>query len=323
MIENKSNIGGIIGIVILNYKNCNDTINCINSIFEHCKNIFFYLVIVDNFSQDNSITEITKYFIQNKLKLSVLNEQEINDSIMSDHYLITSNKNLGYAKGNNVGIKFLINKNVDSILILNNDILFKNNILNELSETLTIHPEIGLLSPLLLKLNGNIDYNCCRIRPSLVVLFFESLEFLNLKFINRFIDKKYILKYNSELINRNLIPCDIISGSCIMAKRETWELLNGFDPNTFLYYEENILFEKIKKLKLKTAILSSATAIHLGAKSTKEIKNTFLLGIELKSLTYYLKIYRKANPVFISSIILLRKIQILLVGLNNRLKKRR
>jgi GT2 family glycosyltransferase len=105
-----------------------------------------------------------------------------------------------------------------------------------------------------------------------------------------------------------------------MAKRKTWELLNGFDPNTFLYYEENILFEKIKNLKLKTAILTNVTAIHLGAKSTKEIKNTFLLSIELKSLRYYLKTYRNLNAISTFFITIARHIQISLVNLNNQMK---
>lgn len=311
-----------IGLVILNYNNYSDTLSCIQSIFYHCQSDHFYLVIVDNFSQNDSIAQITNYFSQNNLEIQVINENEINYSDTS-FTLIKATENRGYANGNNIGIHFLLKTNIDNILILNNDILFTEDIISPMIETLTSHSEIGLMSPLLIKPDGTIDYNCCRNSPSNKMFFIESLMFLKLPFFNKENSKKYLFKINPELLKHEIVTCDIVSGACILAKKTTWELLDGFDPNTFLYYEENILFDKLKKQNLKSAILTTVRAIHLGAKSTKQIKNTFLLKTELDSLAYYLKTYRNVNMFFISSIILLRKIQILLVGLNNRLKNRR
>jgi len=309
------------GIVILNYNNYLDTINCFQSILNQRSRNHLHIVIVDNYSQNDSITQIINYFSQNNLELHVVNENEINN-FPSSFTLIKATKNFGYAGGNNIGIHFLLKTNIDNILILNNDILFKEDIISPMIESLNNHPGIGLISPLLVKPDGTIDYNCCRYNPSNKIFFTESLKFLKLPFFNKENSKKYLFKTKPELLQQEIVTCDIVSGACILAKKTTWELLNGFDPNTFLYYEENILFEKLKNKNLKSAILTTVRAIHLGAKSTKQIKNTFLLKTELKSLTYYLKTYRKSNPVFISSIILIRKIQILLVGLNNRLKNK-
>ena len=185
---------------------------------------------------------------------------------------------------------------------------------------LNVNPDIGILSPLLTKDGKNIDYSCCRTIPTDSMLVYESMKFLNLSFINKYIYQKFILKGKPELLKQDIVYCDIVSGSCILAKRTTWEKMNGFDPNTFLYYEENILFEKLKNLRLQMALIPIVSAIHLGAKSTKKITNTKILRIELDSLRYYLKKYRNISPFKVFIINTMRLFQIRLLGLYNHLK---
>ena len=39
---------------------------------------------------------------------------------------------------------------------------------------------------------------------------------------------------------------ELPSGSCMMFNAEALRIIGGFDPNTFLYYEEDILYKKLK-----------------------------------------------------------------------------
>ena len=122
--------------------------------------------------------------------------------------------------------------------------------------------------------------------------------------------------------NNGLIYCDIVSGSCIMARSKTWQEINFFDENTFLYYEENILFEKLKHRNLKTALLTSVSVIHLGSVSVKKVTNITILKIALDSMIYYLKTYRNANKFEIAIIKMIRLLQIKLLSIKNLLKNK-
>lgn len=305
------------GIIILNYNNYYDTINCIQSVYQHCFDESLLTVIVDNGSDNDSIIQISTFLQHNKFNYKILNiSQEIKNEDGSI-VIIPTNENLGYAKGNNIGIRFLINQKVDQILILNNDILFTSNIIIPLVNCLNAHPELGLVSPLLLKDEKRIDYKCCRNNPTNWMIICESMSFLKLPGIKRIVSRNYILKTTPSIINNQIVFCDIISGACILAKTTTWEQLHGFDENTFLYYEESILFEKLKGLNLKTGILPEANAIHLGAKATKNITNTKILRIELESLLYFLKTYRSISIFEIALIKSLRLLQINILAINN------
>lgn len=319
-MDSTYNIQQATGIVILNYNNYYDTINCIKSLIEYSMEKLPYVVIVDNCSTNNSVKYIAEYIDLIGIKFEYASE---NSTIIkeSKFLIIKLSENIGYARGNNVGLRLLINNKVENICILNNDILFKNNAIEQLTSCLNKHPEIGFLSPLLVKPDGKVDYNCCRKNPTNKMLIVESLKFFKNKFINKIIDKKYLLKTNNELLNQEIVTCDIISGACIMSKRNTWEIIQYFDPNTFLYYEENILYEKLKKkTKLKSAIYTKATIVHLGAQSTTSLKNTKLLQIEIDSMKYYFKTYRSINLLTYYLILIIKKALMFAVELNNKLK---
>jgi len=305
------------GIVILNFNNFSDTINCIKSVYLHCSEQQILLVIVDNCSSNDSVNQISSFLNDNGFAHQIIKDNQKIKSLDSDTVIIKINENLGYARGNNVGIRFLIDQNVENILILNNDILFTSNIINPLVNCLNAHPELGLISPLLLKDVDKIDYNCCRNSLTNWMIIYESMSFLKLPGIKKIVSRNFILKTTPDIINNQIVFCDIISGACIMAKTTTWEQLHGFDENTFLYYEEIILFEKLKGLNLKSGILPEANAIHLGAKATKNIPNTKILRIELESLLYFLKTYRRISIFGIALIKSLRLLQINILAINN------
>lgn len=305
------------GIIILNYNNYSDTINCIKSVYEHCSIQNLLLAVVDNGSQNDSVTQISSFLHYQSYTYKILeSDQDINIQ-ESNVFIIQTNENLGYARGNNVGIRFFLNQKTENILILNNDILFISDIITPLVHCLDTQPGIGLISPLLMKDKKNIDYNCCRISPTNKNFICESMQFLKLPGIKKVVDQKYLLKTNPDLINQKLVNCDIVSGACILAKASTWEKLNGFDDNTFLYYEENILFKKLKKLGLKSAILPNQKVIHLGGQSTKTMINISLFIAELKSLTYYLRKYQEISSFQIALIRCLRFFHIFILRLNN------
>ena len=91
--------------VILNYITENDTIECVDSIINNCKENNFEIVIVDNDSPNKSGINLKNRYKDKKLI-----------------HVIISKKNLGFANGNNLGFKYAKEKlNPDFIILCNSD----------------------------------------------------------------------------------------------------------------------------------------------------------------------------------------------------------
>ena len=86
-------------VVLVNYKGWADTIVCVNSI-KKCKDAP-HIIVVDNGSPDDSVSQLQKTF--------------------PDLDLIASPTNLGFSAGNNLGIKRALRKGAQVVYILNND----------------------------------------------------------------------------------------------------------------------------------------------------------------------------------------------------------
>lgn len=104
-----------IAIILVNYNGWKDTIECLYSLEKvNYKN--FEVVVVDNASTDKSVEELIKY----------------GDNANIQYQLIVEKENLGFAGGNNVGIRYALKQNFSYFLMLNNDTLVDSDFLNEL-----------------------------------------------------------------------------------------------------------------------------------------------------------------------------------------------
>jgi len=115
-----------IGIIILNWNNVPDTIQCVLSVDGQTYKQH-ELIIVDNGSDNDSVSQLHQRF--------------------PDQTIISTGSNLGYAGGNNIGIKFLLKRDIDAILILNNDVVLMPSALQELIDTLYQDDAIKVVAP--------------------------------------------------------------------------------------------------------------------------------------------------------------------------------
>src|SRR5690606_24304299 len=125
-----------------------DTISCLKSIFIHCENPDLFITVVDNCSQNESVKNLDSFLRDTGSVFQLLTEgDEIVEPKCRIH-IIQAKENHGYAKGNNLGIKFLLEQQVEFIIVLNNDILFKKDIIPSLQKVLIDNPNIRNASPL-------------------------------------------------------------------------------------------------------------------------------------------------------------------------------
>ena len=118
-----------IAFVILYYKAYEDTIECINSVLQLNSTSFeTEIVVVDNDSKDGAIEKLRKQF-------------------ENAHYII-NDKNDGYARGNNIGIKYAKNVlNANFVVIINSDVIIKDKQFGEKIITIYKKEEFYVMGP--------------------------------------------------------------------------------------------------------------------------------------------------------------------------------
>jgi N-acetylglucosaminyl-diphospho-decaprenol L-rhamnosyltransferase len=274
--------------IILNYNDSATTISYLKNIkkFKNVDNI----IVIDNCSTDNSLNDLYKVK-SNKVEI------------------LKTNQNKGYAYGNNYGIKYAIKKYHNCNLIISNpDIIIDEITFNSLINKISNDSDISLIAPTI-KENGVLN------RGWKLPTAFNELMLSIPHFATKYKDNHIL--YKEDYYKNDISKVDVVSGCFFIIKSEVITKINYFDENTFLYYEENILAQKLKEKGYKTYISNKDYIIHNHSisinKSVNELKKFKLLK---QSQEYYLKNYCHSN-IFINILI---KIFEKIIILNIKLK---
>lgn len=238
--------------LILHYISIDDTIKCINSIQELYKNVKYEIVVVDNGSKNNTGIELkNKYAKDNQI------------------HIILSKENLGFAKGNNLGFKYIKEKfNPDYIIMINNDIVMIDKKLCEKIDEDYQKYQFSVLGPKIILKDGCIcNYNqklptVKQQKKRIAYLYFRLI--LNYLYFNKIIEKyRFLKKQKKSKINNPTFKENIIlHGSILIFSKEYISKFDGIDDRTFLYCEEELLYLRLLKNNLKTIYDPNIFVIH-------------------------------------------------------------
>lgn len=238
--------------MILNYLNYKDTIECVESLKQQT-NQNFEVIIVDNDSQNGSYEKLCERYGSN-------------DNIN----IIKTEKNLGYARGNNAGIKFGKQKlGLKNILIINNDVIFTDANYIDFLTKFDIKKTIGAVGTKIIGadgLNQNPLYTPITKKRILKDAVYFTLEKWNvLKFYTNLkskmkpkTEKQFNHKVTGTLDNKPYF----LHGSALFLTENYLDQMDGFYPQTFLFYEENILAIMMDKMNLKMVYTDGAEIYH-------------------------------------------------------------
>ncbi len=207
----------MIWIIILNWNNAPDTINCLDSLFKiHYKETV--LLVVDNASTDGSLEKIRSWCNSNNITHQV--------------HLLSLPENQGFAGGNNAGIKYAIDRKADYVLLLNNDTLVPPDFLAQMVATIQNDPQIGVLG--------------CRI--------YHFPEQQKIWFNGGRID--YLRGFGTHFKDsfEGLRECDFITGCLMLIPVKVLQKSGLFDERYFLIAEDSDLSQRIKKAGYKVTI---------------------------------------------------------------------
>lgn len=283
-------------VIILNYNNYEDTINCIESVEQFNTSPIKY-IIIDNGSTREGTVEAIDHYLSKKFKGRYCRgkEGEFNGELSYVTFIVSAT-NDGYAQGNNKGLNIAYKDDtISNIMILNNDVLFVENIIPQLVHQLYSLPRCAIISPILYKKNlDGIDYNCARknvrVRTLIKDCFFHYFYRLNKDKCENSDLQNSILKTIVAPYPK-IVPIELPSGSCMLLKKSLFKKIDSFDSHTFLYWEENILFKKIERLGLQNYLCTYLKCIHLGASSTSASPSLFIINCNINSSRYYVKTY--------------------------------
>ncbi len=280
-----------IAIVILNYKNWQDTVECLMSVIDVTYRPY-RIIVVDNDSQNSSLTHICDYLKQQGKDYLLLTQEqsEVDEVVYHPLVLIQSKSNRGYAAGNNIGIRWAVRSNDDYIMILNNDTIVQRDFLEPLADFLNSHQDAAMVGPKILDSNGRIDRNCARRRPVLREYLFRFGLLKKLFPRNKWVLRHY---YIGEYDFNAPREVDVLAGSCMMIRSSIIQRMNYLDETTFLYLEEFILSEKLKNLHKKVFINPDSVITHKQGASVKNEPSLFILKKGIESFYYYLTKYRR------------------------------
>jgi len=155
-----------VSIILLNWNTDEETIECLESLFD-IKYNNYHVIVVDNDSEEESLTNIKEYLNGNiKVKSNFVeydeeskpvewksyNEAEIRNSAGSLTFphdgsvsIIENDSNYGFPGGNNIGVKYALEGQSDYILYLNNDTVVDNEFLSNLVDTAESDESIGIV----------------------------------------------------------------------------------------------------------------------------------------------------------------------------------
>ena len=271
----------MVGIVILNFNNSSATKECLKSIIKYESSERYKICLVDNSTDTVDRMSTIEYVDELKQKEPLV-----------DIHVILLDKNEGYAKGNNVGAEYFENEtNVSQILILNNDIILTMPIVEGLSNYLCEHQECAVVSPLLYNKEREIDTTCTRKSKDLYSFLVRTPLIRKLGWVSKMNKSEYILKEKCLDDLTKTMEIDLPSGSCMLFEKELFRKIGYFDPRTFLYFEEDIIWSKLQKIGKKAVILPYLSCIHLGASSISKQPSKAMERYYYSSMLYYLKEY--------------------------------
>lgn len=295
-----------VGVVVIDYFSFERTVQYIKDFYENVniQTSEIDFVVVDNScDSDNSMKLVENIKETMNVEFQTIADERFCgwESVGSIHIsLLSSPINGGFAKGNNLGAKYIRNHSgADYILFSNNDIIFEQECnLALMMMDFEKNPKVGIWGPNVIGLDGKKQ------SPQRFMSIWERWivpEFVwPLNYHVPFLKK---VGNPKELIDSD-IPCVVyrVIGAFMAVRASAFFDVGMFDENTFLYAEELILSERFAIAGYLAWYNPSICIVHEGGYTTKESKllcDFKAIDRRFDSEIYYFRKYRDCGIVAI------------------------
>jgi len=244
-----------VSLVIINWNRPKDTLECLKSVEKSNIDRFkLQIITVDNNSSDNSVELIIKELTRIKKRSGITSEIIVND------------KNLGFAEGNNVGMRHAVNHGADYVLLLNNDTVVDKNLIKNLLQAAKKYPHAGAISPKIYFAKG-FEFHKKRYaaKEKGKVIWYAGGDFDwgNVYGTNHGVDK--VDKGQFEKSKET----DFATGACVLFPTKALKEVGYLNANYFMYFEDVQLSLRMKNRGWRIMYAPKAFLWHKVSQSSK------------------------------------------------------
>lgn len=197
--------------------------------------------------------------------------------------LIASDENLGYARGNNLGVTRATGRYV---LILNPDTEIVGDALTRMVHYLDAHPMVGALGPGLRYPDGALQSSRRRF-PTLATAFCES-TLLHQWFPKNRVARRYHMSDRPADAPQQV---DWLVGAALMIRREAWQQAGPLDEGFFMYFEELDWCRRCRAAGWEIHYLPAAQIVHHEGKSSEQVVTARTIHFHCSKIRYFRKYY--------------------------------
>ena len=212
-------------VLVLNYRRAEDTLECLRSVYASSYSSL-KAVLVDNGSGDGCVERAQKEF--------------------PELHAIENEKNLGYAEGNNRGIRWAMELGADYVFVLNNDATVRRDTVEKLVKAGEASPEAGILAPKVLLYD----------RPEIIDSCGTNMDWFRLR------PRLGACGSHDSSSWRGNVEGPVFPGSALMLKRVFIEKAGLFDQEFFLVHEDADLCFRSLKHGFKNRLVADAVVYH-------------------------------------------------------------
>jgi len=237
-------LNNLLDIIVVTYNNRKILENTLSPLSREITSLGMRIIVVDNHSLDGTA-----------------------DWIRRNHpewHLIPLNENVGFAKGNNIALKF---SKAKYILFLNPDVITNYLSIDAMVEFMENNDDVAILGPKLINRDGGLQFSC-RHFPTPMTNLFELLR-LDRKYPRSSIFGHYLM---SNINHDQIIDVDYVCGAAMLVRTKVLEEIGQFDEEFFIYAEEAELCWRAQKRGYRVVYFPKAIMIHLGGESTRALK---------------------------------------------------
>ena len=254
-----------VGIIILNWNGWQDTLECLESI-KSSKNSKYTCVVIDNNSEHESINKIKRWintrdgFYKREITTNPLEEINTARRNSNNSFLLYLNdENSGFARGNNLAIRWLLDAGFERIFLLNNDTIIYPDTLARLTEYSKIQDYDVITSNIVYHYDNSLIWNSGG------------------KFTITGTRKYYYQHKKLQEHNQGIKKIEFATGCALMVKSSVFTEI-GLLTEKFFFGEEDFDFcKRLKKYKKGLYCAMDTVLEHKVGNSKKE-----LIGSEIQ-----------------------------------------
>lgn len=264
--KNKNSISKIdVSLCIVNWNTKKLTMQLIESIYKTVKRLSIEIFVVDNASLDGSVEEISN------------NYPQVN--------IIKNTINVGYGAALNQALKKSCGRYK---MILNSDIIFFNEALENMVMFLDTNKDVGAVGPILLNKTHDIGESYGNFPRPLLMILERLLGSMTPKFI---MPPPLCTKPNADLDRP--ITIEYITGASMLVRKEVCDEIGLFDEAFFAYYEETDWCFRMMKKGIKRCLIPNAKVVHYSDASFSQVPEGRNKYFEDSKIKYLEKHYGK------------------------------